>query len=131
MHATADGVLLAFHDAVLDRVTDRSGAIAELPVRRSRRGPDPWHRPHPARWPTCSTAFPDARFNIDAKSDDRGRPAGRRDRRARGVRPGLRQLVRRPAGCTGCGAARVRGSPPPPAPLGVAVNRFLPWLTGA
>jgi glycerophosphoryl diester phosphodiesterase len=30
VHATRDGVLLAFHDAVLDRVTDRSGHIAHL-----------------------------------------------------------------------------------------------------
>ena len=30
VHATSDGVLLAFHDAVLDRVTDRTGAIARL-----------------------------------------------------------------------------------------------------
>ena len=29
-HVTADGVLLAFHDDVLDRVTDRTGTIAEL-----------------------------------------------------------------------------------------------------
>ena len=29
VHVTRDGVLLAFHDAVLDRVTDRVGAIAE------------------------------------------------------------------------------------------------------
>src|SRR2546423_11136368 len=31
VHLTADGVLLAFHDDVLDRVTDRTGVIAELP----------------------------------------------------------------------------------------------------
>ena len=30
VHATRDGVLLAFHDRVLDRVTDRTGAVAEL-----------------------------------------------------------------------------------------------------
>src|SRR6478672_3890845 len=30
-HLTADGVLLAFHDHVLDRVTDRTGVVAELP----------------------------------------------------------------------------------------------------
>src|SRR4051794_22927712 len=31
VHLTADGVLLAFHDDALDRVTDRTGVIAELP----------------------------------------------------------------------------------------------------
>ena len=31
LHATSDGVVVAFHDKVLDRVTDRTGVIAELP----------------------------------------------------------------------------------------------------
>ena len=31
VHVTADGVLIAFHDDVLDRVTDRTGVISELP----------------------------------------------------------------------------------------------------
>jgi glycerophosphoryl diester phosphodiesterase len=29
VHVTSDGVLLAFHDAVLDRVTDATGRIAD------------------------------------------------------------------------------------------------------
>ena len=33
-HVTADGVLVAFHDDRLDRVTDRTGVIAELPWSR-------------------------------------------------------------------------------------------------
>lgn len=67
VHATADGVLLAFHDSVLDRVTDRTGAIADLTyaeVQQARIGGiDPI--------PTLAelfTAFPGARFNIDAKA---------------------------------------------------------------
>ena len=32
VHLTRDGVLVAFHDARLDRVTDRGGAIAELGI---------------------------------------------------------------------------------------------------
>ena len=31
VHATADGTVVAFHDPRLDRVTDASGAIADLP----------------------------------------------------------------------------------------------------
>ena len=31
VRATADGVLLSFHDATLSRVTDRDGRISELP----------------------------------------------------------------------------------------------------
>src|SRR5438552_16072582 len=31
VHVTADGVLLAFHDDVLDRVTDARGRIDQLP----------------------------------------------------------------------------------------------------
>ena len=31
VHATTDGALLAFHDSRLDRVTDATGVIAELP----------------------------------------------------------------------------------------------------
>ena len=39
VHATADGVLLAFHDDHLDRVTDRTGEIAALPYADRGRGP--------------------------------------------------------------------------------------------
>ena len=41
VHLTADGVLLAFHDRVLDRVTDSAGEVAALThaeVRRARVG---------------------------------------------------------------------------------------------
>ena len=67
VHATRDGVLLAFHDRVLDRVTDRTGALVELPyaeVARARiHGIDPI-----PRLSELFEAFPEARFNIDAKS---------------------------------------------------------------
>ena len=36
VHVTADGVLLAFHDDRLDRVTNRTGVISELPYREVR-----------------------------------------------------------------------------------------------
>src|SRR4249919_3603990 len=37
VHVTSDGVLLAFHDAVLDRVTDLEGVIADLAFDEVRR----------------------------------------------------------------------------------------------
>lgn len=68
VHATADGVLVAFHDTVLDRVTDRQGPIGGLSwdeVRRARIG---GREPIP-RMDDLLADFPDALFNIDAKSD--------------------------------------------------------------
>lgn len=68
VHATSDGVLLAFHDTVLDRVTDLRGPVEGMTlaeVRRARVGPG-------ERIPTLAElvdALPGARFNIDLKSD--------------------------------------------------------------
>ncbi|MCB1003283.1 MAG: glycerophosphodiester phosphodiesterase [Acidimicrobiales bacterium] len=67
-HVTADGVLLAFHDHVLDRVTDRTGVIADLPwseVRRARVGGT---EPIP-RLEELLATWPDLRVNIDPKHD--------------------------------------------------------------
>ncbi|SDH59288.1 glycerophosphoryl diester phosphodiesterase [Sinosporangium album] len=36
-HATADGIVLAFHDHTLERVTDSAGRVAELPYREVKR----------------------------------------------------------------------------------------------
>lgn len=69
VHLTADGVLLAFHDEVLDRVTDQQGAVRELTladVRRARIG----GREEVPTLVDLLDAFPAARFNIDIKSDD-------------------------------------------------------------
>jgi glycerophosphoryl diester phosphodiesterase len=68
VHVTGDGALLAFHDLVLDRVSDRRGAIARLThaeVGQALVGGR-------ERVPTLAElfdAFPRARFNIDLKSD--------------------------------------------------------------
>lgn len=67
VHVTRDGVLLAFHDAVLDRVTDSTGEIATMTladVRRARIG-DHHQVPTLAE---LFDAFPAARFNIDLKA---------------------------------------------------------------
>lgn len=65
--ATADGVLLAFHDASLDRVTDRTGDIARLPhseVARARIG---GREPIPLLEDVLGS-WPNARVNIDVKA---------------------------------------------------------------
>ena len=67
VHATADDVVVAFHDDVLDRVTDRSGRIADLP----------WAEVRAARIDGTGIplledilgTWPEVRVNIDAKAD--------------------------------------------------------------
>jgi len=66
VHATRDGVLLAFHDGVLDRVTDRTGAIADLSYAQVAEARIHGIDPIP-RLSELLVTFPDARFNIDAK----------------------------------------------------------------
>lgn len=66
VHATADGVLLAFHDHTLDRVTDGSGTVARLPwstVSRARIG---GLEPIP-RLEDVLGSWPDIRVNVDVK----------------------------------------------------------------
>jgi glycerophosphoryl diester phosphodiesterase len=82
-HMTRDGVLVAFHDERLDRVTDRTGAIAELPIAEVEEAdagytfsPDggksfPF-RGRSIRVPRLErilVRWPEARINIDPKSD--------------------------------------------------------------
>jgi len=65
VHVTADGVLLAFHDHSLDRVTDMTGDVSRLPystVRKARvRG-----EPIPRLEDVLGT-WPDLRVHVDAK----------------------------------------------------------------
>jgi glycerophosphoryl diester phosphodiesterase len=67
VHVTKDGALLAFHDDVLDRVTDRIGAIADLTVAEIREARIAGREEIPT-FGQLLDAFPDARFNIDIKS---------------------------------------------------------------
>jgi glycerophosphoryl diester phosphodiesterase len=67
-HVTADGVLLAFHDDVLDRVTDGSGTIAELPWRVVQTALVDGEEPIPLMEDLLGT-WPDLRVNIDPKHD--------------------------------------------------------------
>jgi len=68
VHVTRDGVLLAFHDAVLDRVTDRVGAIADLDLARIREARIGGREQVPTLAELVES-FPRARFNIDLKAD--------------------------------------------------------------
>lgn len=67
-HATADGVVVAFHDEALDRVTDRTGLIRELPWHEVRQARVDGREPIPLLLDLLE-AFPDARLNIDPKHD--------------------------------------------------------------
>lgn len=68
-HVTSDGVCLAFHDDRLDRVTDRSGIIAELDYDQVRQARVDGREPIPLLADLLAS-FPDARINIDTKSDE-------------------------------------------------------------
>src|SRR5260221_6579425 len=72
-HATADGVLVAFHDKTLDRVTDRAGAIASLSARQVAVARIAGTDPIPLLEDLLA-AWPDVRFNIDVKDAPAARP---------------------------------------------------------
>lgn len=64
---TADGVLVAFHDATLDRLTDRTGAVSDLPwsvLREATVAGEPI-----PRLEDVLAAWPDVHVNVDPKQD--------------------------------------------------------------
>jgi glycerophosphoryl diester phosphodiesterase len=66
VRATADGVLVAFHDKTLDRVAGRPGRIARLPHRDVAAARIGGTEPIPLLEDLLGT-WPDIRFNIDLK----------------------------------------------------------------
>ncbi|MBC2934618.1 glycerophosphodiester phosphodiesterase family protein [Nocardioides sp. zg-1228] len=68
VHVTSDGVLLAFHDTVLDRVTDRTGSIADSTYAEVQRAAVGGSEPVPTL-AELFDAFPATRFNLDLKAD--------------------------------------------------------------
>ena len=100
VHATRDGVLLAFHDDVLDRVTDPTGELAELDRRRDLARPASAARTPVPTMAELLEEFPDCRFNIDLKSARRRASARRPGRAHRQPRPGLRRRRSPSAGST-------------------------------
>lgn len=125
VHATRDGVLLAFHDEHLDRVTDRVGRLVELVAAEVGLARVAGREPIP-HFADLLEAFPEARFNVDLKAPaavdpmvDLLRRTGAYDRVCIGsftettLRRFRRQLGDRVATTVGV--------------LGVAVDRVLPW----
>ena len=129
VHATRDGVLLAFHDRVLDRLTDHYGAIADLSYAQISDARIHGIDPIP-RLSELLAEFPDARFNIDAKSMAAvallAEAIAEFDAydRVCVCSFGIRRLyeLRRRLGWRVPSAASA---------LGIAANRFLPWMTWA
>lgn len=68
VHATADGVLLAFHDDVLDRTTDGTGVIAQLPYDEVAKARIAGTEPIP-KLTDILERWPDLNINIDVKSE--------------------------------------------------------------
>jgi glycerophosphoryl diester phosphodiesterase len=66
VHATADGVLVAFHDHTLDRLTGHRGAIARLPYHHVAEARVLGSEPIPLLEDVLGS-WPEARVNIDIK----------------------------------------------------------------
>jgi glycerophosphoryl diester phosphodiesterase len=69
VHATADGVLVAFHDDVLDRTTDRTGRINDLPWSAVKEASLVEGDGGVPLLEDLLGAWPDLRVNVDAKAD--------------------------------------------------------------
>jgi glycerophosphoryl diester phosphodiesterase len=122
VHATCDGVALAFHDRTLDRVTDGSGVVAELPYTQVARARIGGVEPVP-RVDDLLAAWPDVRINLDVKHPaavaplvevirrtnafDRVCVASFSERRIAAVRAGLGPRVATALGPRGVAALRV------------------------
>ncbi len=68
VHATSDGVLVAFHDPDLSRTCGRPGMIHDLTWDEVSQALVDGREPIP-RFDELIEAFPEARFNIDCKAD--------------------------------------------------------------
>lgn len=75
VHLTADGVVVAFHDDRLDRVTDATGCIREFTAEELERVVVAGCERVP-RLEALLSEFPDVRFSIDPKSDEVVDPLG-------------------------------------------------------
>jgi glycerophosphoryl diester phosphodiesterase len=67
-HGTSDGVAVALHDESLDRTTDGSGDVADLPWARVKLARIGGHEPVPMLADLLGT-WPELRVNIDVKAE--------------------------------------------------------------
>lgn len=82
VHATRDGVVVAFHDATLDRVTDQRGRVRDLDF-RALSGARIAGRELIPTLEEMLASWPEVRFNIDVKAAQAVRPLVEVLRRAR------------------------------------------------
>ncbi|MGI9414694.1 MAG: glycerophosphodiester phosphodiesterase [Hyphomicrobiales bacterium] len=68
VQATADGVVLVFHDGTLERMTDGTGTISDLPFSEVRQARIDGTEPI-VTLEEALTEFPETHFNIDIKTD--------------------------------------------------------------
>jgi glycerophosphoryl diester phosphodiesterase len=144
VHATADGVLVAFHDDTLDRVTNHQGRIRDLPwsvVRDARIDGEPI-----PLLEDLLGAFPEARLNVDAKHDTSVEPlvevlkrtnaldrvciAAFSDRRLARIRGLTAQRVCTAAGPREIGQLRVGSFGYPSGTIGAACVQIPPSIAG-
>ena len=69
VRVTADGVLVAFHDETLERLTDHRGSLRDLTWRELRAARVAGREPIP-RLAEVLDAWPDARVNVEPKTDE-------------------------------------------------------------
>ncbi len=108
VHATADEVLVAFHDKTLDRVTDAAGRIARLPHREVAAARIGGTDPVPLLEDLLG-AWPDVRFNVDVKDAPAVGPLVAVLRRTGRLGPGVHHLVLGPAAGRDPAAAAAAG----------------------
>lgn len=68
VHVTSDGLLIAFHDSMLDRVTNRTGLVSETDSSDVAQALIGGSEPVPT-FASLLAEFPQARFNVDIKAD--------------------------------------------------------------
>jgi glycerophosphoryl diester phosphodiesterase len=125
VHLTRDGVLVAFHDAKLDRCTTGAGRIRDLPYAEVRRALIDGREPVPALAELLA-AWPDVRWNIDLKSARAIGPLVEVVRQADAfdrvcVASFSQRRIRRARALLGTDVATAMG------PLEVAVLWLVPW----